>query len=147
MQMLILENTEGKRRRGVTEDEILRWHHWLNGHEFEQTPLGDSEGQGSLECCSWWGHKESDSFSTGQQQHIYALQADSLLSEPPGKPVCVCAHNNYIYIATIMCVQTSGSRNWGRNVIGKSNIQAHTKHIQAKDSNSLKLEEIRIEWR
>ena len=155
MQMLILENTEGKRRRGVTEDEILRWHHWLNGHEFEQTPLGDSEGQGSLVCCSWWGHKESDSFSTGQrQQHIYALQADSLLSEPPGKPlcvcvcVCVCIITIYIYIYSNNNVCSNfGSRNWGRNVIGKSNIQAHTKHIQAKDSNSLKLEEIRIEWR
>ena len=35
------------------------WHHWLDGHEFEQT-LGDSEGQGSLVCCSPWGGKESD---------------------------------------------------------------------------------------
>ena len=39
---------------GVTEDEIVGWYHRLNGHEFEQTP-GDSEGQGSLECCSPWG--------------------------------------------------------------------------------------------
>ena len=38
---------------------MVAWHHWLNGHEFEQTP-GDSEGQGSLACCSPWGHKESD---------------------------------------------------------------------------------------
>ena len=43
---------------GATEDEMVGWHHWLNGHEFEQTP-GDSEGQGSLACCSPWGHKES----------------------------------------------------------------------------------------
>ena len=35
------------------------WHHQLNGHEFEQT-LGNSEGQGSLACCSPWGHKEFD---------------------------------------------------------------------------------------
>ena len=35
------------------------WHHRFNRHEFEQTP-GDSEGQGSLLCCSPWGHKESD---------------------------------------------------------------------------------------
>ena len=35
------------------------WHHQLNGHDFEQT-LGDGEGQGSLECYSSWGHKESD---------------------------------------------------------------------------------------
>ena len=43
----------------VTEDEMVVWHHWLNGHEFEQ-PLGDSEGWGSLACCSPQGHKELD---------------------------------------------------------------------------------------
>ena len=45
--------------KGATEDEMVGWHHWLNGHEFEQT-LGDGEGQGSLVCCSPWGRKESD---------------------------------------------------------------------------------------
>ena len=40
-------------------DEMVGWHHQLNGHEFEQT-LGDSEGQGSLACYSPRGHKESD---------------------------------------------------------------------------------------
>ena len=43
----------------MTEDEMIGWHHQLNGHEFEQT-LGDSEGQGSLACCSPWGHKKLD---------------------------------------------------------------------------------------
>ena len=43
----------------MAEDEIVRLHHLLNGHEFEQT-LGDSEGQRSLECCSPWGCRESD---------------------------------------------------------------------------------------
>ena len=43
----------------MTEDELIGWHHRLNGHEFEQI-LGDSEGQGSLECRSPWGHKELD---------------------------------------------------------------------------------------
>ena len=41
------------------EDEMVGWHHQLNGHEFEQA-LGDGEGQGSQECCSPGGHKESD---------------------------------------------------------------------------------------
>ena len=45
--------------KGTTEDEIVGWHHWLNGHEFEQTP-GDDEGQRSLLCFSLWGRKESD---------------------------------------------------------------------------------------
>ena len=45
--------------KGMTEDEMVGWHHRLNGHEFEQF-LGDSEGQGSLASCSPWGHKELD---------------------------------------------------------------------------------------
>ena len=43
----------------MAEDEMIGWHHRLNGHEFEQT-VGDTEGQGNLACCSPWGHKESD---------------------------------------------------------------------------------------
>ena len=49
---------------------MVRQHHRLNEHEFEQTP-GDSEGQGSLQCCSPWGHKESD--TTEQQQNDLML--------------------------------------------------------------------------
>ena len=45
--------------KGMTEDEMVGWHHQLNGHEFEQVP-GDGDGQGSLACCSTWDHKESD---------------------------------------------------------------------------------------
>ena len=44
--------------KGTTEDEIIRWYHRLDGHEFEQTQ-GDSEGQGSLSFFSPWGSKES----------------------------------------------------------------------------------------
>ena len=55
---LMLEKTEGKRRRGWrgTEDEMVGWHHQLNGYELEQT-LGDSVGQGGLACCSPWGRR------------------------------------------------------------------------------------------
>ena len=59
------DSDAGKDRReeedkGMTEDEMVGWHHWLDGHEFEQT-LGDSEGQGSLVC------KASDTRMTEQQ--------------------------------------------------------------------------------
>ena len=47
----------------MTEDEMVGWHHRLNGHKFEQA-LGDCEGQGSLACCSPWGHKESEMTET-----------------------------------------------------------------------------------
>ena len=45
--------------KGMTEDEMVGWHHRLNGYEFERAP-GDSKGQGHLACCSSWGCKESD---------------------------------------------------------------------------------------
>ena len=46
--------------KGMTEDEMVGWHHWLNGHEFEKAP-GAGDGQGSLACCSPQGPKELDS--------------------------------------------------------------------------------------
>ena len=45
--------------KGMTEDEMVGWHHQLNGHKFVQA-LGAGDRQGSLACCSPWGHKESD---------------------------------------------------------------------------------------
>ena len=56
---LIGKDSDAGREKGMTEDEMAGWHHWLNGYEFEQTP-GDGEGQGSLVCCGPWGLKESD---------------------------------------------------------------------------------------
>ena len=49
----------------MTEDEMIGWHHQINGHEFEQTP-GDSEGQGSMVRCSPCGCKESGNLTTEQ---------------------------------------------------------------------------------
>jgi len=56
--------------KGVIEDEMVGWHHWLNRHEFEQA-LGDGEGQGSLACCSplgLWGRKQSNTIKWQQQE-------------------------------------------------------------------------------
>ena len=52
------EKDLGQEKRTI-EDEMIRWHHRLNRHEFERT-LGDGEGQESLACFSPWGRKESD---------------------------------------------------------------------------------------
>ena len=49
----------GGQEKGATEDDTIGWHYRLKGNEFVQTQ-GDSEGQGSLACCSSWGHKELD---------------------------------------------------------------------------------------
>ena len=62
---LMLGKIEGKRRRRVTEDEMVGWHHWLNGHESEQTP-GDNEEQRRLVCCSPWEIVRQD-LATEQQ--------------------------------------------------------------------------------
>ena len=51
----------------MTEDEMVGWHHQFNGHEFGQT-LGDSEGQGSLVCCSPWGRRVGHNIETEKQQ-------------------------------------------------------------------------------
>ena len=56
---MMLGKIEGRRKRGAIEDAMFGWHHQLNGHESEQA-LGVGDGQGSLECCSPWDHKESD---------------------------------------------------------------------------------------
>ena len=60
----------GQKEKGLTEDEMVGWHHRLNGYEFEQT-LGDSEGQGSLACCSPWSRKESDTTEWVNSNNIY----------------------------------------------------------------------------
>ena len=51
--------TDWGQEKGTTEDEMVEWHHWLDGHEFEST-LGADDGQGGLVCCGSWGRKELD---------------------------------------------------------------------------------------
>ena len=67
---LMLGKIEGRKRRGrekgMTEDEMVGWHQWLNWHEFEQAP-GDSEVQGSLACCSPLGQRVRHDWATKQQ--------------------------------------------------------------------------------
>ena len=56
---LMVEKIEGQEEKGTTEDDMIGWYHWLNGHQFDEA-LGDGEGQEGLVCCSPWGHKELD---------------------------------------------------------------------------------------
>ena len=62
--------------KGTTEDEMVGWHHLLDGYEFEQTP-GDGEGQGTLVCCSPWGCKESDMIEWLNSSNNHNLHKDS----------------------------------------------------------------------
>ena len=49
----------GHKEKGTTEEDMVGWHHWVNGHEFGWTP-GVGDGQGGLACCGSWGRQESD---------------------------------------------------------------------------------------
>ena len=55
-----------QKEKGAAEDEMVGWHYRISGHKFEQT-LGNSEGQGSLACCSPWGHRVRHKT---EQQHL-----------------------------------------------------------------------------
>ena len=71
----------------MTEDEMVGWQHQLNGHEFEQT-LGDGEGQGSLVCCSPWGHKESDMTERLNKEFLFLSSQERSAGEiSPGNQV------------------------------------------------------------
>ena len=75
-------------KKGTTENEMVGWHHQLNGHEFEQA-LGVGDGQGSLACCSPWGLEESD---TTEQFHFHFSL--SCIGEGHGSPLqCSCLEN------------------------------------------------------
>ena len=69
----------GQEEKGMTEDEMAVWHHWLNGRESKWT-LGVGDGQGGLACCDSWGHKESD--MTERQnwtEHFMVIQGGTRL--------------------------------------------------------------------
>ena len=66
---------------GMTEGEIVGWHHQLNEHEFEQAP-GVGDGQGSLVCCSPWGHKEKDWVTELNWIYVFTLLSPYLPPSP-----------------------------------------------------------------
>ena len=83
----------GQEMKGTKEDEMIGWHHWLNGHEFEQT-LGDSEGQGSLACCSSRGHKESiTTYWLNNNSNVYKM-----LNIQPHYCNCLINCGHYYYL-------------------------------------------------
>ena len=74
LEKTLIAGKDGQQeKKVVTEDEMVGWHHGLNGHEFEQTP-GDSEGQGSLACCSPWDRKELDTTENTEEATIKEIQ-------------------------------------------------------------------------
>ena len=66
----------GQEEKGTTEDDMVRWHHQLDGHEFKQA-LGLSDGQEGLACCSPWGHKE---LNTTEQLNWTEMNKDNVFT-------------------------------------------------------------------
>ena len=75
-------NDWGPEEKGMTEDEMVRWHHRLNGHGFGWTP-GVDDGQGGLVCCGSWGRKESD--TTEQLNWLTTFDTDQTIKIVPNK--------------------------------------------------------------
>ena len=89
----------GQEEKGTTEDEMVGWHHWLNGHGFGWTP-GVGDGQGGLACCSSWGYKESDMTErlnwTELKVSVEAGACDKL------EELCICKLHWWHWIETFM---------------------------------------------
>ena len=78
----------GQEEKGMTEDELAGWHHWLDGREFERTP-GVGDGQGGLVCCDSWGHRVGHNWATelnwtelNKFFHVYSFQRQSPILFP-----------------------------------------------------------------
>ena len=83
----------GQEEKGTTEDEMARWHHWLNRREFEWT-LGVGNGQGGLACCNSWGHKESNTTEQLNWCLLWNLYTHHICLHPTGRtslllPICL----------------------------------------------------------
>ena len=110
---------ERLRAKWVTENDMLGWYHWLNGHEFYWTP-GDSGGQGSLLCCSSWHHKES-SWLSNWTTTCYILIVHSFLLIS-----IFCCINTPQLLYPFTCWWTFG---WGfTGGSGVKNPQQHRRH-------------------
>ena len=101
---------------GATEDEMVRWHHWLNVHELEQTP-GESEGQGCLACSSTsWGCKELDTTQwLNNNNDDFDISAKTL-SEREGETVVffpfIKSTENFTFLHSLPIIQTLAMNLW-----------------------------------
>ena len=105
---------------GMTEDEMVGWHHWLDGHEFEQAP-GDGEGWGSLACCSPWGRKEPDAAEQLNNSNMKWWYFDSVI---PSLFISytVPKKRSFIYIYTTVSIPFSLSSHGAIWIVSSSLI-------------------------
>jgi len=103
--------------KGMTEDEMVGWHHWLNGHEW--ATLGDGEGQGILACCSPWGCKESDTtewLNNDDERQFMGFSGGSVVKNLPatGRPGMLQS----------MGLQRVGLSHWTTTTIQEMQVQS-----------------------
>ena len=80
----------GQEEKGMTEDEMAGWHHWLDGRESEWTP-GVGDGQGSLACCDSWGHRELDMTEWLNWTDLLLNFLSKHLKNKQDLPTCFCS--------------------------------------------------------
>ena len=112
---LMLGNNWRQKEKGVAEDEMVRWHHWLNGLEFEQAP-GDGRGQRSLACCSPWGHKETQrsdwttaNFVLTVSMFLSKASPLTLFSQPLYPCTFLFPHPSFCHSTVLIAVSNSGN--------------------------------------
>ena len=103
-----------QKKKKAAEDEMVGWHHWLNGQEFEQT-LGDSKGQESLVCCNLYGHKDSD--MTEQLNNNNVITVTSWFKD-------FCLQNLLYYI--LIQMKWAGGKGCNRFLINQVTGRLHT---------------------
>ena len=92
--------------KGTTEDEMAGWHHWINGHEFEQA-LGVGDGQGRLPCCNPWGHKELDTTERLNWTECTCFSGTLLIH--PTLSCSHCVHKSVLYVCVSIIALQMGS--------------------------------------
>ena len=121
---LMLRKIEGRRRKEQQKMRWFGWYHRVNGHEFEQS-LEDSEGQGSLVCCSAWGCRVGCNLAT-KQWTIYKVVAVTVHSDSRAQEnkICHCFHSMYVLqkwhnLVKLNIGYTEPLKNWNTNGLWK----------------------------
>ena len=120
----------------TTEDEMVGWHHQLDGHEIEQA-LGVGDGQGSLACCSPWGHKESD---TTEHTHTHAYHGISRIA------IAVCTWDFALYLNSFLKVTNIFKTNKTSHFRSRKDRRDHLLHT-SQISNWIEGQFAMEEWK
>ena len=109
----LIRNDAGKdwrQEKGMSEDEMVGWHQWLDGHEFEQAP-GVGDGQGSLACCSPWGRKELDmtEWLNNNNNFIHTCILESTNACTPRKSFSLYSSNEHFLNTLYLLLPVQGA--------------------------------------